>query len=59
MNGDADVESRKGSFADIKEKLTVEMTGFYREGDFIAEHVVISILYKKIFRDYLEIRLLR
>ena len=42
MNGDADVESRKGSFADIKEKLTVEMTGFYREGDFIAEHVVIS-----------------
>ena len=42
VNGDADVESREGSFADIREKLTIEMTGFYREGDFIAEHVVIS-----------------
>lgn len=42
VNGDADIESREGSFADIREKLTVEMTGFYREGDFIAEHVIIS-----------------
>ena len=42
VNGEADVESREGSFSDIREKITVEMTGFYREGDFIAEHVIIS-----------------
>ena len=42
MNGYVDVESKEGSFADIREKITVEMTGFYREGDFIAEHVIIS-----------------
>ena len=42
VNGDADVESREGSFIDIRENITVELTGFYREGDFIAEHVIIS-----------------
>ena len=25
-----------------KQFITVEITGFYREGDFIAEHVIIS-----------------
>lgn len=42
MNEDTDVESREGSFADIRENITVEMTGVYKDGDFIAEHVIIS-----------------
>ena len=41
-NGGADVETRDGSFSDIKEGLTLHLTGYYKDEDFYADEVVIS-----------------
>lgn len=41
VNGDEDVETREGSFADIGEGTTLNMTGGYQGNDFYAEQVVI------------------
>ena len=41
-NGGADVETRDGSFSDIKEGLTLHLTGYYKGEDFYADKVVIS-----------------
>lgn len=41
-NGGADVETRDGSFSDIKEGLTLHLTGYYQSEDFYADKVVIS-----------------
>lgn len=41
VNGDADVETREGSLADIREGSVVNMTGSYQGDDFQAGQVVI------------------
>lgn len=41
VNGDADVETREGSFVDIREEAVLNMTGGYQGEDFYAEQVVI------------------
>lgn len=43
VNGDADVESREGSFSDIKEKGSVDLFGCYDGADFYAERAIIYI----------------
>ncbi len=41
VNGDSDIDKREGTFSDIKEELSVNMTGFYEGDDFYAEQVII------------------
>ncbi len=41
VNGDSDIDKREGSFSDLKEQLSVNMTGFYEGDDFYAKQVII------------------
>lgn len=41
-NGGEDVETREGSFSDIRLDMTLDMTGYYKGEDFYANKVVIS-----------------
>ena len=41
-SGGADVETRDGSFSDIKEGMTLHLTGYYKGEDFYADKAVIS-----------------
>ena len=41
VNGDSDIDKREGTFSDLKEKLSVNMTGFYEGDDFYAKQVII------------------
>ena len=41
VNGDSDIDKREGTFSDIKEQLSVNMTGFYEGDDFYAKQVII------------------
>ena len=41
-NGGADVETREGSFSDIKLNMILHLTGYYKGEDFCAAEVVIS-----------------
>lgn len=41
VNGDSDVEKTEGSFADIQEKTTVNAKGYYENGDFRADSIII------------------
>lgn len=41
VNGDADTDIQQGSFSDIKEQSTVNLTGSYQGDEFYATHVVI------------------
>lgn len=41
-NGGEDVETREGSFLDIKNGLALHLTGYYKDEDFYADKVVIS-----------------
>lgn len=43
INGDSDVESREGSFSDIKEQSSLELTGSYEGEDFVASRVILYI----------------
>ena len=41
VNGDSDIDKREGTFSDLKEQLSVNMTGFYEGDDFYAKQVII------------------
>ncbi len=41
VNGDSDVEKTEGSFADIQEKTSVNAKGYYENGDFWADTIII------------------
>ena len=41
VNGDADVEKSGGSFADLHEDVSVELTGYYEGEEFYAEHICV------------------
>lgn len=41
VNGSADTDLQQGSFSDIKEQSTINLTGSYQGDDFYATHVVI------------------
>lgn len=43
VNGDSDVESRKGSFSDLKEQSSLSLTGSYDGKDFLASQVILYI----------------
>lgn len=43
INGDSDVESRKGSFSDLKEQSSLDLTGSYEGEDFLASQVILYI----------------
>ncbi len=41
VNGDADVEKTDGSFSDLQEKTSVNAQGYYQDGDFWADEIII------------------
>lgn len=41
VNGDSDIEKRQGAFSDLKEQVSVKLTGNYDGNDFYAKHVII------------------
>ncbi len=41
VNGDSDVETQAGTFSDIKEQSSINMTGSYEGSDFYATQVII------------------
>lgn len=43
VNGDSDVESRKGSFSDLTEQSFLDLTGSYEGKDFMANQVILYI----------------
>ena len=43
INGDADVERREGSFSDLKEAVSVDISGYYEGETFWAEKISIMV----------------
>lgn len=43
INGDSDVETRKGSFSDLTEQSSLDLTGSYEGSDFLASQVILYI----------------
>lgn len=43
VNGDADVERREGSFSDLKENVSVSMSGYYEGEIFHAEEICMML----------------
>lgn len=41
VNGDSDIDKREGTFSDLKEQLSVKLTGRYEGEDFYADQVII------------------
>lgn len=41
INGDSDIDKREGGFSDIKNQLSVKLTGTYEGNDFHAKQVII------------------
>lgn len=41
VNGDADVEKKSGSFSDLEQDSSVDLTGYYEGEEFVAEKIVI------------------
>lgn len=41
INGDSDIDKQKGSFSDIKDQSSLNMTGHYEGEDFFASQVII------------------
>lgn len=41
VNGDSDIDKREGGFSDIKNQLSVKLTGVYKGNDFHAKQVII------------------
>ncbi len=41
VNGDSDIDKQKGSFSDLEQGTSINMTGNYDGNDFHAKHVII------------------
>ena len=41
INGDSDIEKQQGTFSDLKEQVSIKLTGSYEGNDFHAKRVII------------------
>ena len=41
VNGDSDVEKTDGSFSDLQEGNSIDATGYYQDGDFWADEIIL------------------